>query len=286
MTNNLIYDVGMHEGEDTEFYLDRGFDVVGVEANPELVARMRARFAEPISSGRLRIVDKAVAQEVGKVSFAVNRDCSVFSSTSPVFIERSLANGLRMDYIEVDAVPFDEILLEFGVPFYLKIDIEGMDVLCVKALHRFAERPRYISLETAATTAAADYESAFTELAELWTLGYRWFKYVDQAALPKLTGRVLDKEGPPTIYRDRNGSGPFGEEAPGPWLPIKAAHRRMRQLIRQQNILGYGGKYSRFALMRLAGRARRVLKRLPNHSWYDLHACLGPDMAEHNLREE
>lgn len=34
---NLIYDVGLHRGEDTDFYLKKGFHVVALEANPELV---------------------------------------------------------------------------------------------------------------------------------------------------------------------------------------------------------------------------------------------------------
>ena len=33
MPRRLIFDVGMHKGEDTEFYLSRGHEVVGVEAN-------------------------------------------------------------------------------------------------------------------------------------------------------------------------------------------------------------------------------------------------------------
>ena len=33
---DLIYDVGMHKGEDTEFYLSKGFKVVGFEADPDL----------------------------------------------------------------------------------------------------------------------------------------------------------------------------------------------------------------------------------------------------------
>ena len=37
MTADLIYDVGMHNGADTAFYLAKGFRVVAVEANPELV---------------------------------------------------------------------------------------------------------------------------------------------------------------------------------------------------------------------------------------------------------
>jgi len=34
----LIYDVGMHNGDDTAYYLWRGFRVVAIEPNPELVA--------------------------------------------------------------------------------------------------------------------------------------------------------------------------------------------------------------------------------------------------------
>ncbi|HKF56732.1 MAG TPA: hypothetical protein VKJ45_14845 [Blastocatellia bacterium] len=32
----LIYDVGPHLGEDTDFYLQKGFTVVAIKANPAL----------------------------------------------------------------------------------------------------------------------------------------------------------------------------------------------------------------------------------------------------------
>jgi FkbM family methyltransferase len=279
MIPNLIYDVGMHDGEDTKYYLDRGFTVIGVEANPHLVASLRETFAQQIADGRLQIVDKAIASTNGKVQLAVNRVWTAFSSINPVFTKRNLAHGFGSDYIEVEAVSFSDIIEEFGMPYYLKIDIEGMDLVCVKALHHFPDRPKYLSLETAATSGVAEYYQAFSELAELWTLGYRSFKYIDQAALSKLNGRILNKEGPAEIYEHRLGSGPFGEETSGPWLSIKQAHHRMRQLIRYQNMLGYGGRYSQYIPMRLVRRARRILKQLPSHSWYDLHARLGSDVS-------
>src|ERR1700730_4128983 len=234
MIPNLIYDVGMHVGEDTNFYIDRGFRVVGIEANPQLVARIRETFAQPIADGSLQLVDKAIASAGGKVQLAVNRVWSGVSSINPVVIERNLSAGWGSDYVEVEAVPFHEIILEFGMPYYLKIDIEGMDLLCVEALHRFPDRPKYISLETVTTQGIARYDQAFTELAELWTLGYRSFKYIDQVS----------------FHARGLGSGPFGEETPGPWLSIKQAHRRMRELIMYQNMLGNGGKYSHHIPMR------------------------------------
>ena len=38
MNPRLIYDVGMHNGDDTAYYLRRGFRVVAIEPNPALVA--------------------------------------------------------------------------------------------------------------------------------------------------------------------------------------------------------------------------------------------------------
>ena len=41
---NLIFDVGLHKGEDTDFYLKKGFSVVAFEADPDLVAACQERF--------------------------------------------------------------------------------------------------------------------------------------------------------------------------------------------------------------------------------------------------
>ncbi len=38
---DLIFDLGMHTALDTKFYLDKGFRVVAVEANPRMVESAR-----------------------------------------------------------------------------------------------------------------------------------------------------------------------------------------------------------------------------------------------------
>src|SRR6266571_4096666 len=82
----LIYDVGMHCGEDTEYYLSRGCRVVGIEANPELVNQLREKFSAEISRGQLQIIAKAIAAKAGRVRFAINRDISVWGSISTDYI--------------------------------------------------------------------------------------------------------------------------------------------------------------------------------------------------------
>ena len=36
MIEDLIYDIGMNHGEDTAYYLSKGFRVIAIEANPGL----------------------------------------------------------------------------------------------------------------------------------------------------------------------------------------------------------------------------------------------------------
>ena len=57
---DLIYDVGMHKGEDTDFYLRKGFRVVAFEADPDLTGYCRKRFKEFLDSGQLKIVEGAI----------------------------------------------------------------------------------------------------------------------------------------------------------------------------------------------------------------------------------
>ena len=60
--NDLIYDVGMHKGEDAEFYLRKGFRVVAFEANPELIASCKQRLRDFLDHGQLTIVEGAIVE--------------------------------------------------------------------------------------------------------------------------------------------------------------------------------------------------------------------------------
>ena len=46
--SKVIFDLGMNNGDDTAFYLNWGFNVVALEANPALCERAQKRFGELI----------------------------------------------------------------------------------------------------------------------------------------------------------------------------------------------------------------------------------------------
>ena len=143
MHQDLIYDVGMHNGDDTAYYIHLGYRVVAIEANPQLVTRAVERFREHVRSGQLQILNVGIAEQEGELPFWICEPVSEWSS-----FDRSIAsrNGSAHYPITVRCRQFGSILEEFGIPYYLKIDIEGNDFLCVQELSP-DRLPRFISVE-------------------------------------------------------------------------------------------------------------------------------------------
>ena len=146
--DDLIYDVGMHKGEDTEFYLKKGFRVIAVEAMPSFCAEVKDRLSADVTAQRLTIVSGAIAERPGTIPFYVNPN-SVWGTTQQSWSERNERLGLKSSgVIEVPALDFADLLRKHGVPHYLKVDIEGADLLCLEALKGGDLRPRHISIES------------------------------------------------------------------------------------------------------------------------------------------
>ena len=63
--NDLIYDVGLFNGDDTAYYLFRGYKVVALDANPITIERARSRFSEEIATGRLTLLNIGISEKEG-----------------------------------------------------------------------------------------------------------------------------------------------------------------------------------------------------------------------------
>jgi FkbM family methyltransferase len=200
----LIYDVGMENGDDTARYLERGFRVVAVDADPSAIHKASSRFSEHVRSGVLTLVHAAVSdgRNGGTLRFFVCPDAPHLSSTDPSVL---LAQGLRAEPHDVPAQTLDSIIARSGLPKYLKLDIEGAEE---RALRGLSTMPEYVSAEA----------RTLKPLILLASMGYEQFKIVDQA-----NGAVL----------------PFPPRSRGPLRALKgmarvgtAARRALRSVSR------------------------------------------------------
>jgi hypothetical protein len=54
--------------------------------------------------------------------------------------------------ITVPGIPFHRLLEEYGVPYYMKTDVEGADTLCHEGLLANADGPKFVSLQSNKTS--------------------------------------------------------------------------------------------------------------------------------------
>jgi FkbM family methyltransferase len=286
---NLIYDVGLHLGEDSEFYLKKGFDVVAVEANPANAAKAADRLRPYVDARRLTIVNKAITRDEGPVTFFAS-DVSIWGTTDPAWAERNRGFGSSISEVTVSGIPFHRLLQEYGVPYYMKIDIEGADTLCLEGLLASPDRPKYVSLESSKTS----FEDLVNEFCLLQKLGYRKYKIVAQHRIeeqrppnPAREGRFIDH-----VFEEGS-SGTFGRELPGEWMSLEQALKVYMRIFKKYRIVGDAGSLSSLfrqtaqsqrawpiaaadALGRriLSQKLLRSVKARIKAGWYDTHAML------------
>jgi FkbM family methyltransferase len=263
MERNLIFDLGLHEGQDTELYLKKGFSVVALDANAGLCAKAAERFQDYVRAGRLTIVNKAIADRSGKVTFYINTSRDDWGTVSSDWVERNNLLGTQSVEREVEATTLADLVSEHGTPYYVKIDIEGYDMVAVSSLEAVRSKPKYLSIESDKVS----FPALRREFSVMESLGYDRFRIVDGLSVVKQKLPSPPREGKFVEHTFKEGaSGLFGEELPGPWLSAQEAIEAYRPIFLNYALNGDD------PLVR-SPFIRRVLRKLGfRASWYDTHA--------------
>jgi FkbM family methyltransferase len=271
MVENIVYDFGLHKGEDTDFYLAKGFKVTAVEANPDLVEFCQNRFRDQILNGRLCIVHGAVTPDnsQGSVPFFANTRKSIWGTVEESWMERNEGLGASSRKIMVPTINLQDFFAEHGTPFYVKIDIEGADRLVPRAMMACSIRPEYLSIESEKVV----FDDLIEEIDELCRLRFTRFQAVQQAFIPGsiINSKALD--GSALTYRFvKHSSGPFGKDLQDKWLSRDEIIKVYEDIFKKYRYLG-----DRALIRKLTGRsfmpALEKVLRYPLPGWYDTHAA-------------
>jgi FkbM family methyltransferase len=216
---DLIFDLGLHQGRDAEFYLSKGFRVVGLEAVPSLAAATSERLRGYTG---FAVEAKALSSVAGEtVSFYTVPDKDDWGSLTRAAAEKGLYGSVE---IRVPTTTIAELFDRYGVPYYIKCDLEGADSMFRDQLLADGRRPTFVSLE-------------LNELADLDVLkacGYDAVQVINQWLHPFTRCPEPAREG---IYVDSrfdgHTSGLFGRELPSEgWISFDAARERVDLYMR------------------------------------------------------
>jgi FkbM family methyltransferase len=136
---DLCFDLGANIGEVSKVMLDLGARVVAVEPQSESIARLRKRFA---GNSKFTLIPKAAGAAVGagKLMVCEVSYCTIMSAD---YIDAVTGSGRLPPETfhwdegrEVQTTTLDELIREFGVPDFTKIDVEGFEAEVIRGCSR------------------------------------------------------------------------------------------------------------------------------------------------------
>jgi FkbM family methyltransferase len=135
--DDLVFDVGANVGDRTAALLEAGCRVVAVEPQAECCRCLRRlEKANP----RLTVLQKACGRTAGHAELRTGGGTDVLASLSPDYIARVSNSGRFAKHcwterMSVAVCSLDDLIGEFGLPRYIKIDVEGYEPEVFSGLH-------------------------------------------------------------------------------------------------------------------------------------------------------
>jgi FkbM family methyltransferase len=149
---SLIFDIGANCGSKTSVFLSLGARVLAVEPdelNQTILKDMFLRYR--LSKKPVVIVGKAISDQNGLETMWVDECGSAKNSFNKKWVESLRTNedrfGKRLNFaskIEVETTTLDDLIRAYGVPFFVKIDVEGHEINVLRGMNRAVP---YLSFE-------------------------------------------------------------------------------------------------------------------------------------------
>jgi FkbM family methyltransferase len=135
---DLVFDVGAHAGNRVRAFAALGCRVVALEPQPDFAWLLRALCGR---LPRVTVVEAAVADVAGRRSLSVSERTPTVTTLATDW--RDARSGDpdfdRVQWnqqIEVETTTLDRLIGQFGVPAFIKIDVEGSEPAVLAGLGR------------------------------------------------------------------------------------------------------------------------------------------------------
>ena len=124
-SGDLFFDIGAHLGEKSKKILDKNLKIVMLEPLPQCVKQLKESFK---NNRNVEILEKAVGRTVGNMTLEVNSKMPTISTMAKHWKNGRFSNQKWDQIISVEVTTLDHLIKIYGLPNYIKIDVEGFEL--------------------------------------------------------------------------------------------------------------------------------------------------------------
>jgi FkbM family methyltransferase len=170
--SDLVFDIGAHAGNHVRALVALGCRVVAVEPQPDFARLLRLFFSH---SPGVAVVEAAVGETAGRASLWISERTPTVTTVEAGWREArardpDFARVQWNRHLEVDQTTVDRLIEQFGVPSFVKMDVEGGEPA---ALHGLTRAIRGIAFEYLPRGLDA-VEASTARLEELGRYTFNW----------------------------------------------------------------------------------------------------------------
>ena len=130
---SLVFDIGAHTGYYADCFINLGAKVVCVEPQPYCVQKLKRRFSD-VSA--IEILEMGVAERSGELNLYIDLDNTATATFSEKFMKLGPFKNRHWGGEKIVPVTtLDDLIAEYGVPGYCKIDVEGYEPNVIQGLN-------------------------------------------------------------------------------------------------------------------------------------------------------